>query len=227
MRACLAIMGVALLAACTPPAPPVAIRGGITQAINLDTVRPPSGVTYRYQMEAADLPFPVELRLTSRRRSANTIDYTGSMIMTLPQAGNLEEIGRLIARGLDAEDVSIGIEGNRLLVPIKVRTDNRFRSVKSQLNLIDTQFAPHDCFAVLGTCRYTATEQGRAVSLVTETTEENGVWSTRTRPDRSRGTRGSGSQLLTYSLDRNAVVIDMVITTSQGGQRSTTIFRRK
>lgn len=228
IRALFALLTFATLAACAPPGPPISIRPGIGQTANLDAIRPPSGVSYRYQMQSDGIDLPVELRITSRRRSATRYDYRGSLTLTLPAAGNLEEIGALIAQSLDLDELNVGIEGNRLIVPVSLQTDNRFRSVASSLVLVDSRYDPHDCFAVLGTCRYTAIEGERSIALVAETTEENGVWRTRTRPDPRKRQPGqqSGIQTLIYSIDENAVLIDMVISSVERGQRSSVVFRR-
>ncbi|WP_298290181.1 hypothetical protein [uncultured Litoreibacter sp.] len=224
-----ALFVVALIAACAPPAPPVSIRGGIGQTANLDAIRPPSGVTYRYQMETDGVPVPVELRLRSKRRSASVYDYRGNLTILLPEADNLEEIGRLIGETLKVDDIKIGIQGNKLLIPVNLRTDNRFRSLSSSLVLLESKYAPHDCFAVIGTCRYTAFEGDKSIALVAETTEKNGVWRTRTKPDPRKRKPGqqTGAQSLVYSIDKNAVLIDMVLTSVRGGQRSSVVFRRK
>ncbi len=229
MHKTLCVLCLMLVAACAQPAPPISIRPGIGQAANLDAIRPPSGARYSYAMEADGVPVPVELQLRSQRRSANVYDYTGTLNMTLPQADNLEEIGQIIAKSLKVDDLNVGIKGNKLLIPVNLRTDNRFRSISSNLVLVKSNYKPHDCFAVIGTCRYTASEGDRSIALVAKTTEAGGIWKTKTRPDpNERQSRpAGGAQTLIYSIDKNAVLIDMVLSQSERGQRSSVVFRRK
>jgi len=225
----LAGLAVATLAACAPPPPPIEIRPGIGQSVDLDAIRPPSGATYRYALQSDGLPISVELRLTSRRKSAQIYDYRGALTMTLPQAGDLEAVSRVLQAALEVQKLDVKVSGNRLSVPVNLRTDNRFRSTDSTMLLQKAAYVPHDCFAVIGTCRYEVREGEQFIALVSETTEESGVWRTRTRPDPARRQRGQGggTQTQIYSIDKNAVLIDMALTSQRAGQRSTIIFRRK
>ncbi len=225
-------VGLALLAACSAPAPPISIRPGIGQAVNLDAIRPPSGAGYRYALEADGVASPIALQLRSQRRSAKVYDYTGNMIIQLPdvpETANLEEVGAALAQALKLEDLNIEIRGNTLRFPVKLRTDNRFRSLASDLVLMRSKYAPHDCFAVIGTCRYTASQGQRSIALVAETSEKNGVWKTVTKPDPTKRQSGQpgGAQTLIYSIDRNAVLIDMILSQTDQGQRSSVVFRRQ
>lgn len=226
--ASLLVMG-ALLSACAAPGPAIGIRAGVGQDFDLDAIRPPSGATYTYLMEAEGAPVPAELSLTSKRRSGGRYDYSGFMTLTLPQAENLEEIGKIVTQALQLEEAKIRIRGNKLSIPVGLTADNRFRSTTSNLALQKSSYAPHDCFAVIGTCRYVATQGDQTIALVAETSEKDGVWRTKTRPDPAKRKAGqqSGAQSLTYSIDKNAVIIDMVLSQSQGGPRSTVVLRRK
>ncbi len=223
-----ALLG-AVLSACAAPGPAISIRSGVGQAADLDAIRPPSGATYRYVMEAEGAPVPALLTLTSKRRSATRYDYSGTMTLALPQSENLEEIGKIVTQALKLEETKIRIEGNKLIVPVGLLADNRFRSVSSNLALQESSYTPHDCFAVIGTCRYVAKQGNQTIALIAKTSEKDGVWRTRTRPDPAKRQAGQqqGTQTLTYSIDKNAVFIDMVLSQSQGGQRSTVVLRRK
>lgn len=218
-----------LLSACAAPGPAISIRSGVGQATDLDAIRPPSGATYRYVMEAEGAPVPALLTLTSKRRNAARYDYNGTMTLALPQTDNLEEIGKIVTQALKLEESKIRIQGNNLIIPVGLRADNRFRSLSSNLALQESSYSPHDCFAVIGTCRYVAKQGTQTIALIAETTEKDGVWRTRTRPDPAKRKPGqqSGAQTLTYSIDKNAVFIDMVLSQSQGSQRSTVVLRRK
>lgn len=216
------------LAACADPGPPIEIRPGITSATDLDRLRPPSGVTYRFSLETKDVPIPVTLTLRSQRRSARVYDYIGTMAITLPASENNEEIGNLVAQSFGVKDVRF--RGNDLVFPVNLRTDNRFRSLSSKLLLLNSRFEPHDCLAVLGTCKYTSiSEQGQAIRLVSETTESGGVWRSETRPDPAAGRQpgGQGRQRSIYSLDRNGVLLDLVLQQFGTQENETVIFRRK
>lgn len=228
----LIVIAASILAACAAPQPPVSIRPGIGQAANLDAIRPPSGAGYRYALEADGVPTPIELQLRSKRRSAKVYDYQGNMVIQLPdipETENLEEVGQALAKALKLDELNIDIRGNAIRFPVTLRTDNRFRSLASNLVLVRSKYAPHDCFAVIGTCRYTASEGNRSIALIAETTEENGVWRTTTKPDPAKRKPGQpgGAQTLIYSIDKNAVLIDMVLSQTNQGQRSSVVFRRK
>ncbi len=226
----LALLGAACLAACAPPTEPVAIRPGIGQEVDLDTLRPPSGVTYRYMVEIEALPLPVELVLTSRRRGNGRYDYVGNYIYTLPSGEGLEDVTRVFREALEVENLQVEVRGNQLLVPYRHSADNRFRIAVSTYQAQSRRTVPHDCFATLGSCQFTSTISGDPlqITFLAETTEANGVWTSRLRPDPSqRVARQLARQTLTYSLDRNAVPIDLVVQSSLAGMRETTVFRRK
>ncbi len=218
-----------LLAACADPTAGIEIRpGSTTSATNLDALRPPSGVTYRYALETKDVPIPVTLTLRSQRRSAKVYDYIGTMAIALPPSDNNEEIGNLVAESFGVKEVKF--RGNNLVFPVSLRTDNRFRSLSSKLLLNKGKYVPHDCLAVLGTCKYTSlNEQGKSIKLVSETTESGGIWRSDTRPDPAAGPQpdGEGRLRAVYSLDRNGVLIDMILARIGGGPQDTVVFRRK
>lgn len=228
-RATLALVTLAMLAACAEPGPPINIRSGIGQAADLDALRPPSGVTYRYKMEVNGAPVPAEMQLRSRRINATTYDYNGSFVLTLPEVDDLNEIKELVARSFEVRDIKVRIWGNSIIIPVTLRTDNRFRSKSSSLALTRSRYAPHDCFAVIGTCRYTVTEGRRSVALISETTEKDGVWRAKTKADPRKKRAGQPSQTgqATYSIDQNGVLVDMVLTNIRNGERTTMVIRRK
>ena len=226
----LALLGATLLAACAPPPAQVSIRPGIGQDVDLDTLRPPSGVTYRYMVEIEQLPLPVELVLTSRRRGNGQYDYVGNYIYTLPSGEGLEDVTRVFREALEVDDLQVTVRGNQLLVPYRHTSDNRFRIAVSTYQAQSRRTVPHDCFATLGSCQFTSTISGDPlqVKFLAETSEVGGVWTSRLRADPSqRVARQLARQTLTYSLDKNAVPIDLVVQSSLAGMRETTVFRRQ
>ncbi|MEP3347706.1 MAG: hypothetical protein ABJN34_04980 [Litoreibacter sp.] len=227
-KATLILVAGLALAGCATTTAPIEIRPGIGSDVDLDALRPPTGVTYNFILENAGAPVPIEMRLTSRRRGANNYTYNGQMVVSLPQAENLEEITKVL-KGILGKS-SIRVQGNQLFIPVGLTADNRFRSTKSDITGDVTRYTPHDCFAVLGTCRYKAIDSsGVAVSLISETTEENGVWRSRTKldpraknPDLPNETRRS-----VFSIDKNGVLIDMYILRNSGAGRSEFAIKRK
>lgn len=225
--AAFSLLALALLAACAEPGPPIQIRSGIGQAVNLDALRPPSGATYRYAVENDAFPLPLEMRLTSKRRSATRYDYAGAVTIALPEAANLKELSQLISKTLEVRNRKVEVRGNTIIIPVNMRTDNRFRSTASNFLLQPVSYAPHDCFAVIGTCRYAVRAQdGRSVALISETTEKNGIWRSRTRPD-ARGGGANRIESAIYSIDQNGVPIDIALVSVVDGRKSVVIIRRR
>jgi hypothetical protein len=218
-----------MLSACADPAQVARIRPGISSDVDLDAIRPPSGVTYNYTVEQGGLPIPAAVTLTSRRRSSTVYDYNGAMVLQVPgSAAQLAEVAKAVTKVFKAKGPRI--RGNKIFVPLKIRTDNRFRSTSSSLLAANDTFAPHDCFAQLGTCTYTATRDGKnIIAFISETTETGGIWRTVTRadpktaPPELRGQR----EVLTYSLDKNAVVVDLAISSVGSGRNEISVFKRQ
>lgn len=231
LRATLTLLGLFLLAACGQPSSTtsVNIRPGIGQEVNLNALRPPSGVTYKYVLASDRFPAPVFLTLTSRRRGETTYEYTGSRILSLPEAGNLDQLRQIVARTLKVRDINVRIEGNKIITPAKLRTDNRFRARLANFAEADTIYAPHDCFGVIGTCRYTVTEGRRRAGFIAKTTESNGIWRSEIRVDPRNRTRGQLpiTREHFYSMDKNGVVLDMIQITTFRGQTSELTIRRR
>ena len=228
LKAAVLFLGLAALSACAVGPNTVSIRPGVTSDVDLDAITPPSGVTYRFDLLNADVPVPVSMALTSRRQSAKDYRYQGELVMTLPDAQNLDQIAKTISQVLG--QTSVRATDNQLFIPIGLRSDNRFRASRSSITGDTTLYAPHDCFAVLGTCRYTATDRGgQSAKLLTTTTEQDGIWRSKTvlDPDaRNPGLVGETRRAV-YSIDKNAVLIDMVVTRGVGARRSSFSIRRK
>jgi len=224
----LAVVAIAALAGCAAPVAPIEIRPGIGSEVDLDALRPPSGITYRYNLESEGVPVPVTVSLTSRKRSASRYTYNGQMVMTLPEANNLENIASVLSDVIG--QTNIRVRGNQLMIPVGTESDNRFRSTSSNITGDVTRYTPHDCFAVIGDCRYKATDRnGFSVSLLTTTTEADGVWRSKTvldpkakNPNVPNETRRS-----VYSIDKNAVLIDMHILRGAAAGRSSFALKRK
>ncbi|SFR46286.1 hypothetical protein [Litoreibacter janthinus] len=216
------------LTGCAAPQSEVTIRSGIGAEVDLDAVRPPSGVTYRFSLTSDQSPVPAVMSLTSRKRSGNRYTYNGQLVLTLPEAEKLEDIAAVISEALGK--TTVRAKGNQLFVPVGLTADNRFRSSRSNITADVTRYAPHDCFAVLGTCRYQAIDRGGNVAaLLTETTEQDGVWRSKTVLDPKAQNKGLAAETrrAVYSIDKNAVLIDMVVTRGAGPRRSQFAIRRQ
>jgi len=191
-------MCVAALSACAVGPNTVSIRPGVTSDVDLDAITPPSGVTYRFDLLNADVPVPVSMALTSRRQSAKDYRYQGELVMTLPDAQNLDQIAKTISQVLG--QTSVRATDNQLFIPIGLRSDNRFRASRSSIT-----------------------------GDTTTTTEQDGIWRSKTvlDPDaRNPGLVGETRRAV-YSIDKNAVLIDMVVTRGVGARRSSFSIRRK
>lgn len=226
----LALIALLALAACAPPSPSGTVRPGLASDVDLDAIRPPSGVTYSYDLINDSVPIPASMALTARKRGATAYSYRGQMVLTLPEAGDLEEIAAVISKTIG--ETTVRAKGNQLFIPIGLEADNRFRASSSNITGDTTRYTPHDCFAVLGTCRYKATDRsGRSASLVSETTEDGGVWRSVTVLDPKAKADNVGlvdeRRRAVYSIDTNAVLIDMVVQRGSGARRSTFAIRRK
>ncbi|GFE63963.1 hypothetical protein [Litoreibacter roseus] len=222
------LLPVLFISACAEPQKPISIRPGLTQTADLDALRPPSGKTYRFAMEKSDDVLSSELVLKSRRKSAKDYEYKGSVILSIPEVGDLEEVTQQLSTLFKTEGVRA--QGSNIFLPITVRTDNRFRTRSSNLLAGPSRFVPHDCFAVIGVCDHvTIIPNGRQVRFSTETTEADGVWRSVTRVT-SRDAPAFAKrmrEIWTYSIDRNGVVLDLVIRRRVDGKTDTIIFRRK
>ncbi|WP_298261789.1 hypothetical protein [uncultured Litoreibacter sp.] len=224
----IALLCMATLAGCATPYDPVQVRSGIGADVDLDALRPPSGVTYNYVLESEGVPVPVTMSLKSRRLGRTNYTYDGQMTMVLPEAENLEEIAKVLSGVLGQTDIRV--RGNRLMIPVGIKSDNRFRSASSNIIGDVTRYTPHDCFAVLGECRYTSTDRnGRSINLLSTTTEDKGVWRSKTildpkakNPKIPNETRSS-----VYSIDKNAVLIDMYIFRKSGANRTVFAIKRR
>jgi len=157
-------------------------------------------------------------------------DYIGNYIYTLPSDEGLEEVSRVLRQALEVEDLQVEVRGNQLFVPYRHRADNRFRIAVSTYQAESRTTTPHDCFATLGRCTFTSRISGNplVVTFLADTTEAGGIWTSRLRADPSQPfARLFARQTLTYSLDKNAVPIDLVVQSRLRGVSETTIFRRQ
>ena len=125
-------------------------------------------------------------------------------------------------------DLKVRVRGNDIIIPVNLQADNRFRSTSSNFLLQQVSYAPNDCFAVIGTCRYEVMARGQRARLISETTEENGIWRTRTRLDpRDRRGQPARSESSIYSIDKNGVPIDIAVIGQADGQKSVVTIRRR
>jgi hypothetical protein len=218
----LALSAAIFLSACASPVAVTKIRPGIGSEVNLDQLRPPSGVTYNFSVLRNGQPLPAALTLKSRRINATTYDYKGAMVLRLPDnIGNLQETAKDIAKVFGTEAPTI--RNNRVFLPMRIRTDNRFRGTASTLLTGSDRYVPHDCIATLGRCEYEAVSGNRKAAFVVNTTETGGVWRAKTQ----RVDDTSQSRKMTYSLDRNGVLLDMSMSGRRDGRTSTITFVRQ
>lgn len=215
-----------LLAACDAPQQ-INIRPGIGSDVDLDRLRPPSGVTYQFSTEVGGVPQDGTLVLRSRRLGSNRYRYSGDIVLDFPEGANLEEGFNLVAQAFELD--GLRAEGSQIFIPLSFTTDNRFRSVYTTDLNGRARHLPHDCFAVLGSCRFRDIQEGGQATIEVETTETGGVWTSVKRVVSSSAPVAPQDrrETLTYSLDRNGVIIDYFVTNREDGKLVTTAYRRK
>lgn len=223
----LGLTAILLLAACTDQSNIASIRPGIGSDVDLDRLRPPSGVTYQFATELQGVTQPTTMVLRSRRIGAKRYRYSGDLVLSFPPGANLEEGVKSVASAFKVP--GFRAKGSQIFIPVSFTTDNRFRSTASSYLIKRARHSPHDCFAVLGTCTYRDIQDGGQATIRTETTETGGVWTSVKRvisatnpipPD-------DRTETLTYSLDQRGVIIDLFITSRENGRLITTAYRRK
>lgn len=223
MRVVFALLIAVLLSACADPYQVSNIRPGVGSDDDLDALRPPSGVTFNYSVIRNDQALPAALSLTSKRINSTTYDYIGSIVFQLPgSVGDIRKISQDIAKVFGT--AAPKIRNNRVYIPVRVRTDNRFRGRSSTLLAGNDRYVPHDCIATLGRCEYQSIDaRGRKAPFTVETTETGGVWRATTQSKIFKSLK----RQMVYSLDRNGVLLDMAITGKRNGEVSTMSFLRQ
>lgn len=198
------------------------IRPGITSSVDQNRLRPPSGVRYVYSVKYSEFPETMQMTLVSRRISANRYSYSGHMYLPVESEAVARITASMMNNMFGQQDITA--RGAGVFFPVRIDTDNRFRSLRVDMLMFSMHFTPHDCFAQLGTCRSTSQDRfiGR-LSRVTETTEANGIWRSVTQGTNGRETVQEDN---TFSLDQNGVLLDAVMKqTVDGNTQVMTITR--
>ena len=107
---------------------------------------------------------------------------------------------------------SADVVGTDVILRKRDVIDNRGRTLSSDRGGVQLTFDPHDCRATIGTCRAVRVgSDGEKVPIVVETSELGGIWRSEIRrdPERDPASRGALIEEAIYSVDANAVLIDM------------------
>lgn len=204
------------LAACEPlPKSDVAklssqgIRPGVTSSAGFDQVSPPVGELVRYRIMSPLRDEPSELSVTYR--PATDGGFLREETVRIPETSIVE--ARMIASMVRQRDGrSADVVGTDVILREQDRIDSRGRTLHSDRGGVQLSFDPHDCRATLGTCRTTRTgPEGDEVPLLVQTSELGGIWRSEIRrdPERDPASRGALLEETIYSVDENAVLIDM------------------
>lgn len=184
------------------------VRPGAT-AETVEEVTLPVGRLFRYTIETPLRRQPTEMAVILRRTAEGGFLREGTV--RIPETSVTE--ARLIATMVRQNDGSKAeVVGTDVILRGLDQVDRRGRTQVSDRGGVRVSFAPHDCHATRGTCRFTRTGQdGREEHLVVETSELGGLWREQTRrdPQRNPGGRGALVGESIYSVDENAVLIDM------------------
>lgn len=204
----------AALAGCTAPDPeslssPVeGIRPGEGSSLAFASIDPPDGLRNQWSLDWDDSPVSMVVDLEITQTGPNRYAHEGHADISVYNVGQgrVLTVLRLNNPGVDFQLVDGKARTSMLGV-----TDNRYRGIEVDGILSDgLRYEPHDCFATLGTCRYTSFIDGdEEESLILETTEEGGIWRTTARldPEQHNG-RDTIKWIRAYSIDENAVLID-------------------
>jgi hypothetical protein len=204
------------LAACAPlPKSEVSklsaqgIRPGVASAEGFDKVSPPLGQPFRYEVISPLRDVPSELAVTLRRDAAG--GYLREEIVRIPETTEVE--ARIVASMVNQRDGrSADVVGTDVILHELDRIDNRGRTLSSDRGAGLVTYDPHDCRATPGTCRMARTgPDGEPIFLVVDTSELGGIWRSTVRHDAERdpASRGALVEETIYSVDENAVLIDM------------------
>lgn len=194
------------------------LRPGVGAGFAFDTVRPRVGQRVIYRFEGGDGPFEVrgDWRIAAGR--GDRFQLKGQ-IQTIVPGIDLTDTVADFARRFGRSPLQA--EGDRLVMPFDAVVDRRMRTISSRSLFDRSTYAPHDCFATLGTCRFTQTDEaGRVRHLVSETTEAGGIWREVRRydPTRDPGRSTALAMELVYTVDKSALIIDALIADySEGG----------
>lgn len=170
-------------------------------------LRPGLRVSYEYVTPPGS-PLKMSSSFATRRGDGENIDYSGQLRLFVP-GGDAERIAEImLPPGID---LPFRVSGDSVIFDGEGTVDRMGRHLALTTRLESAVFSPHDCMAVLGTCRSTAVRSdGERVHVIVETTEANGFWRSTTRLDPMQ-MQGSNRLIArnVFSLDRTMLLIDM------------------
>lgn len=201
------------LAACTPTPtrvliPEDGLRPGVGADFAFDTVRPRIGQRVIYRYSDGFTPFEVRENWRIARAEGGLFRLTGQR-ETIIEGIDLEDAVADFRANFG--DAPVKVAGDRLVEPLSATVDRRMRATQVAGPVQSSRFAPHDCFATLGTCRYTRTGPvGETQYVISETTEADGIWRETRYTDPERDPSGRKRLLgeTAYTMDSQALVID-------------------
>lgn len=197
-----------LVAACTP-IPELTSNGmrpGVGSDFDFAKAGHRNGQVVRFRLQDDEFPFEVTMQSRSTKIGADRFRHVGEMFMALP-GQDLE--GLLREMGVSIEGVQVAVRDDAIVMPMSSVTDGRGRATESTFMAERFTYRPHDCFAVLGICRFSETsKEYGTVNLIAETTEEGGFWRTTTRLDPAKEQRDNVIDKAIYSVAEDAYPID-------------------
>lgn len=226
IRTLLALAAAALLSACVTTTPPVELRPGLTAAQVAQPIRKPLGRTYNWRMTLeGEQSLPAVLTLRSSSAGNGLVRMRGRVSITLPAELDLgsdpNAVAREISQALTGSAEGISFAGRNLNLPSEIIFDSRGRARAFQMLATDVRYAPSDCFSVVGDCSYTAVnDRGQTKRIRVSTTESGGVWRAELRD------RGGLQSTQIYTLDRDGVMLDVVLISTEDGRPSVTKLER-
>ena len=196
------------IAACTP-VPELSSNGmrpGVGSDFDFSQAGHRNGQVVRFTLEDDDFPFQVTMQSRATRIAPDRFRHRGEMRMALP-GQDLEGLLRQI--GISIEGAPIKVEDDAIVMPISSITDGRGRSLEASFLAERYLYRPHDCFAVLGICKFSeTTKEFGTLHLIAETTEEAGFWRTTTRLDPTKEQGDDVIDRAIYSVAEDAYPID-------------------
>ena len=204
---------------------PETVRPGLTaeEAKTLAPLRNGTRFTWQLDKRGSDLSMDLELR--SRRIGGGYL-LAGNLAVPLP-GDNLQEIAATLEKVTKRR---VRIRGNKALLPASLKTDRALRVREYKLFGPPVRHEPHDCFAVLGTCK-TRTINAKGTQsrhLLVTTTESGGRWTSVSRLDPAHhGGRRTVLKAEVYSLDRYGMFLDYNYLDIEDRDRFPLTIRRK
>ncbi len=185
------------------------VRPGATSAAGFDQASPPVDQLVRYQILSPLRDDPSELSVIFH--PGENGGFVREETVRIPESSIVE--ARMIASMVRQRDGrAADVVGTDVILRELDQIDHRGRTLHSDRGGAQLTFEPHDCRATLGTCRTTRIDtDGEQVPLLVQTSELGGIWRSEIRrdPERDPASRGALLEETIYSVDENAVLIDM------------------